>query len=41
MSKMIQFLLRLVARRHDDSLRAGQYGPPQFSVYRAMVDHHE
>ena len=41
MYKVIEFFARLLARRHDDSLRAGQYGPPQFSAYRAMVDHHE
>ena len=41
MSKVFEFIARLWIRRHDDSLRAGQYGPAQFSAYRAMVDHHE
>lgn len=41
MTKVIKFLSGLMARRHDDSLRAGQYAPAPFSVYRAMIGHHE
>ena len=35
--KLIELISRFVARPHDDSLRAGQFAPAPFSVYRAII----